>query len=353
MSVSDINSRTHDSLLANFTYNSVLNFPRLAEEAKRGDISLSALPNVYNPTNPIPALIIGSGPSLDDMIDVLPRWRGAIFASPTNLMNLEAVGRPPHYICITDSDPVDSKYLRGHLSPDSVLLTHQCVDPELLDAWIGPKRYFKFFRDDMIWNNIQTALFPYLQVTMGGIGCVSNTMVQIADFLGYRPIILMGVDFGPVDGRIRAKEYDRGGAYRLKPLPARTVDHTDPSVYEFYYHSFFTIWKLIASGMRSKGWVLSCSKGMLKELPQVTKEQMINLQFPEAMEPKAIMDLCDSVTIPAGMYADIVPPGGVKYAESAKAQVIGLKNAVKQAESEADRWHKTEDGVWSYTPRKQ
>ena len=52
-----------------------------------------------------PAIILGSGPSLDDTVPYLKDWKGAILCSTSQLAVCEANGIIPTYVVLIDADP--------------------------------------------------------------------------------------------------------------------------------------------------------------------------------------------------------------------------------------------------------
>lgn len=145
-----------------------------------------------------PALIVGSGPSIDRSLDLLRRLREqekvVVFSCGTTLRVLLRNGIVPHFHCELENVPA----VHEHLEPLSreydfsgiTLIATTTVDPRV-PGMFGKR--LLYFRDALtsttLFGNPAMALF-------GGAPNVSNLGTRVAIVLGFRRIYFLGVDLG-------------------------------------------------------------------------------------------------------------------------------------------------------------
>lgn len=195
-----------------------------------------------------PAIIVGSGPSLEKAAPHLRKWRGAIFCSASNaLMVRRWAGRNPDYLCIFDANRSWDAYLKGNDWRGTTLITHPSIEPKTMRRWPSHRRYYlmmhipridraalkqhtdgnKMDLDDFanfikrqhfgteLFENINPTLFPMIQTVILNAGCTANNAIQCADFMGYDPLFLCGIDFGFPNGRVRTTGWRRKSLWQI------------------------------------------------------------------------------------------------------------------------------------------
>jgi len=205
------------------------NWQTIYGDFRRGLASVKEIQRVEN----TPAIIVGSGPSLDDAIPYLGDWEHAIFCGPTNALALEARGIHPNYLHAYDSHHTNAERLKYTWDYSiTSLITHPSADPKILKAWKGRRYYFlRMFPEHeyfeyilpMAWSHIYKdrgidVIFPFR-------GCVVNNEIAIAGYLGYNPLFLVGADFGWKDpAKTRHTTYTQDGRGGLKVAPMTHED---------------------------------------------------------------------------------------------------------------------------------
>ena len=91
-----------------------------------------------------PAIITGSGSTLDDSIPFLKEWKGILICGITQLETLWYHGIRPHMACIFDSGGQTAKHFNyKELGYKGVTLTADpTIDPEAIKKWKGDKAYY-------------------------------------------------------------------------------------------------------------------------------------------------------------------------------------------------------------------
>lgn len=246
----EINRRIAGELLRNIAWNSARNWAWIHEDAKRGNGSISQLPNARGG---VPAVILGSGPTLDGALPCLAGFPGAIFAGASQAHALDAHGLSADYTLAMDTHQIVASQLEGVDWPSSTLITHQAIDPAVLLTWPGSRKYVRMALTEN--DEITPAMYPWLNIMFTPHGCTVNAALQIARFLGYRPIYLAGVDFGFPGFKRRADDYQycghgkyvriEGGYLPSLVKPAFEDDGVATTREQFFYKlMFLMLWAL-------------------------------------------------------------------------------------------------------------
>jgi hypothetical protein len=160
-----------------------------------------------------PAIVLGSGPSLDEAAPLLRDWRGGLFACGSNAKVAARYGRRPDFIGVFDAGETVLNQLRGQSWKGTTLLTNPAVDPALLRWWIRhgwDRRYYLQLHEGHLWfEETVPLMYPWVHCSILNAGCTSNNLVEMAWFMGYSPIFLVGVDFSFTPFKARCDYYDR------------------------------------------------------------------------------------------------------------------------------------------------
>jgi hypothetical protein len=192
-----------------------------------------------------PAIVLGSGPSLDKSLPLLKDWKGRIFCGPTQLHYCLKLGITPDIVLAYDPNP----NLDIHMAPQFndysglKLITNPFIDPELIKWWNGERYYYipsvpmqksqvtdldmtveewitgnqidaslplrNYFQDSYTYLHREWMKMLYFDnpKMRGGIkppmyasGCTPNQNAIIAHWMGCEPIFLVGVDYAYLNG---------------------------------------------------------------------------------------------------------------------------------------------------------
>lgn len=316
---------------SNQCWNAVVNHPRIREQFRIDRPCVSTLPRVQG----IPVVILGSGASLDDLIPRMDEWRGAVFCSPSQLSALGAHGIVPDAIFVDDTNRDAARDIADFAANSwTLMITHPCVDPAILDAWKGMVRYFiEFYENEL--DKLMIAMYPFIRFRVGAQVTVVNLMVQMAHMLGYSPVIIAGVDLSSVDGQARATQYKKNGQYFYKELPKEMGELPDADKVAFDIENLIMmcLWKIYGINL------VSVSRGIV-DCPRMSIDQMMAGQFPKPMKPQDINAHVDSITVPRGIYASVADGQSfIEFAE--RMQASDKPDFVRRGKL----WTKTDD-VW-------
>jgi hypothetical protein len=181
--------------------------------------------------NPIPAVILGSGPSFDKGLPYLRGFPGPIFGSPSHAMVMDALKRPMDYMIALDTTTRVLDQLSDNIQwKGTTMLTHPSMCPELFTKkWKQPWNMHLFRMhepDNSFLETLYDSLFPYIQARVVNSGCVVNNMILIANSLGFSPVYLLGVDFGYPTPHQLYEPAELLEMCRPKPVPNMTEEMT-------------------------------------------------------------------------------------------------------------------------------
>ena len=188
------------------------------------DVSRMPLPGLGPDGVPIPAVILGSGPSFDKALPYLKGFPGPLFCSPSHAMALDALKRHPEYMVALDTTTRVLDQIHDNIQwRGTTLLTHPSMCPELFASkWKQPwnMHLFRMFEpDNTFLEMLYDSLFPYITARVVNSGCVVNNMILIANSMGFSPIYLVGVDFGYPTPRQLYQPGELVEMCRPRPLP--------------------------------------------------------------------------------------------------------------------------------------
>lgn len=274
--------------------NAVANHRTLSSRASKRQLCISALP-----VSDKPAIVCGSGYSLNAALPLLKEWKGDIICGNSNVLTLIAHGITPTYLVVLDSHPTIADLLCGYKRwPQSTrLITHPTIAPGLLAGWTNPSSYYLVQRKHFeLFEAVFPAMFAPLGIKVGLQWriCVVNNEVQIAGTLGKlgRPIFLVGCDFGWKD---RAKHrcmtfvptLDGKDLYEksIGPIPQdddpKRADYdigVDDNGWEYTGDMIFLRDELYRTWWHNQVAVIDCSWGSVTELPRARLEDVVACQ---------------------------------------------------------------------------
>ncbi|MFA4971747.1 MAG: 6-hydroxymethylpterin diphosphokinase MptE-like protein [bacterium] len=230
-------TQTHDernmgvlrSWFPRWVRNATQNWPTLEWEFGRRDLSLLNLAHIDHERERIerhwrgPAIVVGSGPSLNDAAPLLKDWKGMVFCTGSNAKTLMRYGREPDVIGMFDCGDAVYDQIRGARYRKAKLVTNPSVSPKVMRWWRWPhasrwnKRYYimNHFGHDWFEDTLPV-LFPYIRCSVMNAGSTGNNLVQIAWFIGCSPIFLVGFDLGFNEKVYRADMFERPWTARVQ-----------------------------------------------------------------------------------------------------------------------------------------
>jgi hypothetical protein len=269
-----------------WTENAMINSPAIRKEFEIENRCLSQHPRPMNR----PCIILGRGPSLDATAEVLKKWQHPIF-SPTST-NFWCVhhGIEPKYVLAFDAFfgiPYQLKNINSKWK-ESYLITHPQIDPLIFKYWKGKKFYYRrVFPGIEYFEMALPLMFPMIGIGIRFTGSVVNNAISIANFLGYRPIFLVGCDLSwRDDNQTTSTNYIMCDDGKVKyndtsPIPKEKADKvviwekdgkkTTADLMSFK-EGLYQIWA------SDNNQMIDCSDGILEEMPHVSIEEVIKKQ---------------------------------------------------------------------------
>tara|TARA_R100001594_G_scaffold12440_2_gene27615 strand:- start:174 stop:1442 length:1269 start_codon:yes stop_codon:yes gene_type:complete len=227
-----------------------------------------------------PAIILGSGPSLDDTVPYLKDWKGAILCSTSQLSVCEANGIIPTYVVLIDADPTMIYLAKEYGDSDkTTLLTHPQIPREYLECWKGDVYFFRMYDPG---DDFSVDIIPKMYSQLGendqGIGSyimnsgnVVNTAMAICQGLEYSQVYLAGYDLGYPDDKYRFTNYKKEEGKWItvsdNGIPKeRTTEMSLNGVKTDQLGLFYKFSTLILTSLSGLK-VISLSRGIMGELP--------------------------------------------------------------------------------------
>jgi hypothetical protein len=247
-----------------------------------------------------PALIIGSGPSLDNALPLLKDWKGGIFCSTSHALSLMRFGVEPTHIVALDPfcrweelEGVDWSKTK------TKLIAHPGVWPDLLSNWpndillyienmghqnpfYGTQKRMYSYRvvgENKDYRNPTFVFYIPTEITL--FACSPPIQIFFADLLGYGHSFLVGVDFCYSDTKERFTNWTmKDGEWVAHEHPfvsepdlVRTSNGKfTKAVHLYYKKNFLTAWRL------SKQTVYTTDQGAITELPYIDIQKVVRKQ---------------------------------------------------------------------------
>jgi len=145
-----------------------------------------------------PALIIGSGPSLDKAHDLIRGWKGGLFCSTSQCVTMAGLDKKNFFILNVDVKTETGEYMPLWLWEDRncFSVTHPCVDPATIQCWNWKKLYFRIMVQQMkFYSEVLPLAYPMIKTQLYVYGCNASALISCAALMGYNPLFLVGCDF--------------------------------------------------------------------------------------------------------------------------------------------------------------
>lgn len=311
------NSGVLRSWFNRWVWASYANYDHIEKEIVRDKKNYSLLKH-HKKHNGEPAIIIGAGLSLEKLIPLLEDWKGVIFAPESMASTLKYYGHQPEYICLFDANQTAwDVWLKGYNWKGSTLITHPSVDPKVIEKWKWDKIYYIMMHFARLhgmpetkaktvmeveqevkqqllgfdfFENILPAVYSYIGASILNAGCVVNNAIEVANFMGYGPLFLSGVDYGfkdwvyrypgmmKVGGRWKKEdlhivEHEEDGKTIVDSIGREIIisDNGIPTTDENseYKLALMSVYKL------DRPQLFDCSDGIITELPKADIKEVV------------------------------------------------------------------------------
>lgn len=197
--------RWMDSWVGTFITNIVSHYPAIRNGRHIGEFYQQ-----FDHT--VPVACVGAGPSLDKNAHLLRDFPGLIIVADKAYKMLLARGIEPDLVISVDChyDLVADMLNVGKLSRRHKLILNTCADPKIAKIWRGQIFWYLMKHPGVQFTDkILPALFPQFH-GLSNVGCVGNTSMLFADFMGLSPVVLVGQDFAYTGGRMFAQRFSFG-----------------------------------------------------------------------------------------------------------------------------------------------
>jgi len=247
-----------------------------------------------------PAMLLGSGPSLDDVMPIIKDFKGTICCSTSQATTLVYYGRDPDLVVQLDAQTRLDELIAPKWSQNTILCLNPGCHPEIVRAWKGPKLYYRPIDPSReFYSMVLPMAYPFITTQLLLFSCSPAAQLGILRNLGYNPIFLVGLDMGYPYNRQRfvwwrwrefGPEMHKGkyksGGWRWVPDPtsprpndmirAKNGIFTDKTNL-FFKRSIFAV-TLLETHRPEAPQVLYASKGIFTEFPIVDAKKVVAQQ---------------------------------------------------------------------------
>jgi len=289
-----------------------------------------------------PAIIMGSGPGLDEALPLLKDWKGGLICSTSHANTLAYYGVRPTHIVYSDVrcywDEISGVPPRWwEEAEDTVQCGNPCMMPEIISKWPG-KTYYFVPRDPAIplyWSMLPEA-YPFIKMALLPFACSPAAELGIGRAIGYNPIFMIGHNFGFTrdgDGGLPARYRFLGHNYRDgewkaetpagPPAPEHLVTsengYPSTAINLFYKRAMLCVARLECHRDVPMQLINATPYSAMTEFPYMSPEEMISSGgvVPEALcrTNEEQMQACEVYLSRVGSYCVRFKKGGVRFAD--------------------------------------
>jgi hypothetical protein len=284
--------------------------------------------SLYGRFQGLPALVLASGPSLDEVMPDLPQLarKSVVISVDTSYRSTLSRGVWPDFLVVIDPQYWNTRHLDGARAGETLVITEGSTNPRALRLLEGRQ----FFMSSLfpLGRTIESICGP--KGELGAGGSVATTAWDLARRLGCRPVVMAGLDLGfPA----RATHF-RGAFFetrfhvlsdRLSPAEKLTVAYLhdgDPYPVEAnhgatvltdrrmtIYRSWFAA--QLEQHPQTETWNLSRGGVRVPRMPFVTVADVLDLpdRREEIEERKAALEYRDR-SLPAALGEELLSMAG-------------------------------------------
>ena len=201
-----------------------------------------------------PAIIIGSGPTLNGALPYLKDWKGAIFCNSSQASTLIYHGRHPDYVDVADCRVTPEELEAPWDYRKTAWIINPGIHPRAIDFWKGQKYYYRIYEPYYdFYSKVQPRVFGgYIKTQSFPFGSNPPMAISHAHALGYSPLFLVGTDFGFPNGIDRFTSWRKPkGKKWISTPPAGAADRKylvktengvlSQSIHVFYRDQMFRV----------------------------------------------------------------------------------------------------------------
>jgi len=290
-----------------------------------------------------PAVILGSGPGLDEVLPMLKDWKGGLICSSSHAQTLARFGVRPTHIVYSDVrcnweeiDKVPPGWWED--APGTVQAAYPGTHPDLISKW-PQKSYYYLPRDPAIplyWSIWPTA-YDFIKMALLPFACSPAAELGIGRAIGYNPIFMLGHNFGFTrdgDGGLPARYRFRGWHWEAgewvqegitapppesQPIVMSENGYPSTAMNLFYKRAMFCVARLECHRDEPMQLISATPHSTISEVPYIAPEEMIASggQIPETMRRtnEEQMLACERYLVRVGNYCVRFKKGGVRFAD--------------------------------------
>ena len=241
-----------------------------------------------------PAIIIGSGPTLDVALPMLKDWKGAIFCNSSHASTLIYHGRHPDFVDIADCRVTEEELHAPWDYKKTAWIINPGIHPRLIDFWKGQTYYYRIYEPFYdFYGKIQPRVYgSFIRTQTFPFGSQPPMAISHATALGYSPIFLLGCDFGFPGSIDRFTAWRKPKGKKWQEYPPTTITaqrkfliETENGVPSIALHVFYRdqMFRVIALDVPQ---IFYCSVDGQQGI--ITPEQMPHVDFREVMETQGL-----------------------------------------------------------------
>ena len=273
-----LDQKSIDGWMKDWFLNSVENYSIIPKDRPK---TINQLRNIHEGEE---AVILASGPSLDENISYLKKFKGRIFATNSTINPCIANGVTPDWVVNLDADKyvaeqfkdLDTKKMKVILATYCHSSLIKLFSPNLI--W-----WFVIF-DDRHWflYGGQHILFPNIDGLLGST-CSPGAACRLAWLMGIKKMYLLGFDFSYPKGKNRCTYYvkEKGAwiangmdQYALDRSPTKIVRGKKTSIKLEVTHAAVTNMIKRLSGIE----IIDCSKGIMYGFQKMDFRKVVESQ---------------------------------------------------------------------------
>lgn len=243
-----------------------------------------------------PVIVTGSGVTLNEVAPLIKDCPWPVIASCSHAKTLARWGKIPEYMVAYDSNPAPGTLfdkMKGYNWKKTTLLAHPSIDPKIVNDWKGNLLLHHSILNTPFHLQYLPMMYPWIRAAFLSTGSSASTAVQIAHYLGYSPVILVGVDMCYLNETTSADMWDwvklGKGEYEWKKIEPHTIQRLNRKLHTLDDGTLTTEemidYKigLMAIIHKDKIPVVSATQSpMMKEIPYRSLDQLkLNQEFTE------------------------------------------------------------------------
>lgn len=197
-----LDQKSIDGWMKDWFLNSIENYAIIPKDRPK---TINHLRNIYAGEE---AVILASGPSLDETIPYLKKFKGRIFATNSTVNPCIANGIIPDWTVNLDADRYVAEQFKDLPTQKMKILLATYCHSSMIRLFSPLLTWWFVIFDDRHWflYGGQHILFPSIDGLLGST-CASGAACRLAWLMGIKRVYLLGFDFSYPKGRNRCSYY--------------------------------------------------------------------------------------------------------------------------------------------------